>query len=336
MTEIHPGPRNAITDVDGISVGQSEDRDLLTGVTVVLPYRPVLAAADVRGGGSGSRELAVLDPASTVQHVHAVALSGGSAFGLDAAGGVMHGLREMGRGFPVGQIRVPIVPAAILFDLGWSGEATWEQPPWWALGHAAVVNATKEVRLGNAGAGLGARAGRIKGGLGTASFQWEGWTIAALAIANPIGSVTLPGSRNFWAWPFEQGAEFGGLGPAPVMPSTLDCAFDRGIGEATTLVVVATDAKLDRGQAQRLATMAHDGLARAIRPVHAPLDGDTVIVLATGDVDRTVSIADLSMLGSLGADCTARAIARGVYEAEALAGCPCWKDLDEHGTFVEF
>lgn len=322
-----PGPRNAITDVPGITVGNAEDIGLTTGTTVVLTENGALAAGDVRGGAPGVREIEVLAPTSTVQLAHAITLSGGSAFGLDAAGGVMDWLHRRGRGFDVGPVRVPIVPSAIIFDLLTGDHRDWDTPPWWDLGRRAVSSASAEFSLGNAGVGMGATAGPIKGGLGTASVVSGDFIVGALAVANPVGSVLIPGSRHFWAWALEQAGEFGGLGPPAAMPETLEETPKGAAGANTTLVVLATNAALTWSQAARMAVMAHDGLARAIRPVHTPLDGDTAFVLATGEVALVDPVQDLTRLGMLGADCAARAIARGVYEAESLAGVPAWRDL---------
>lgn len=324
---IRPGPRNSITDVPGILVGNAELPELTTGVTAVIPERAAIAAVDVRGGGPGTRETDVLSGGSTVQEIHGIALSGGSAYGLDAAGGVMHWLRQQGRGFATGGTVVPIVPGAIIYDLTTGGPKDWDHPPWWNLGYKAATLAGKTFALGNAGAGLGAKAGTLKGGLGTASVQYDGITIGALAVANPLGSTVIPGSRTFWAWPFELAGEFGGQTPPTTPLIDLDHDFTRPARTNTTLIVVATNARLTRGQAQRIAVMAHDGLARAIRPVHSPLDGDTVFVLSIGDQKLSDPIAGLARLGMLAADCTARAITRGVYEAQALAQWPAYRDL---------
>jgi L-aminopeptidase/D-esterase-like protein len=328
---IRPGPRNSITDVAGIRVGNAEAPELVTGATAVIPDRAVVAAVDVRGGGPGTRETEALAPESTVQEVHGIALAGGSAYGLDAAGGVMHWLRQQGRGFAIGGTVVPIVPGAIIFDLaaGTTGgrPKRWDHPPWWRLGYQAAGSAGPEFALGNAGAGLGARAGRLKGGLGTASAVWGGFIVGALAVANPVGSVVIPGTRCFWAWPFEMAGELGGLAPPGAAPEPAPYDFARQPGASTTLVVIATDAELTRAQAKRIALMAHDGFARAIRPVHSPLDGDTVFVLATGDRRLGDPVGDLAQLGAIAADCAARAIARGVREAAPLAGLPAWRDL---------
>lgn len=324
---IRPGPRNSITDVAGIFVGNAEDAALTTGATAVIPETPAIAACDVRGGGPGTRETDALGPLGTVEVVHGLALSGGSAYGLDAAGGVMDWLREQGRGFAVGGAVVPIVPAAIIFDLAIGGPKDWQTPPWWRLGREAAAAAGPDFALGNAGAGLGAKAGGLKGGLGTASFVAGGVTVGALAVANPLGSVVMPGGRTPWAWWLEQAGEWGSVEPPAGPPATLDHGFAGEARANTTLVVVATDARLTRAQAGRIAAMAHDGFARAIRPVHAPLDGDTVFVLSTGRAGPPADLAALSRIGMLAADCVARAITRGVVEAAPLAGLPAWREL---------
>ena len=322
-----PGPRNLITDVPGLRVGNAGDRTLRSGVTVVLAEAPAVAAADVRGGGPGTRETDLLDPAGLVQAVDAVVLSGGSAFGLAAADGVTGWLREQGRGFPVGGARVPIVPAAILFDLNNGGDKDWGPvSPYHRLGAEAVSAAGDDFALGNAGAGLGATAGPLKGGLGSASVRDGEVTLAALAAVNSLGSVTFPEAPSFWAWPFEQAAEFGGLPPPASLPAPEALsALARPMAGNTTLAVVATDATLTRVQARRLAVMAQDGLARAIRPVHTPYDGDTVFALSTGRRDLEDSEAGLARLGMLAADCLARAVARAVFEAEDLGGVPSYR-----------
>ena len=323
---IRPGPRNSITDVPGILVGTAEDPVLTTGTTVVLPGHPAICAVDHRGGGIGSRDTVAVMPGSVITHVHAICLSGGSAYGLDAAGGVMHGLRLAGRGFQVGAELVPVVPSAIIFDLLTGAPKTWDHPPWWALGLAAFRAAGADVALGNAGAGLGATAGPLKGGQGSASYVTEGFTVGALAVANPLGSTVIPGTRTFWAWMLEQAEELGGQQPPDAIGDLHDPPSAAPL-QNTTLAVVATDATLTRDQAQRIAIMAQDGLARAIRPVHAPLDGDTVFVLSTGARAYDATPEALTYLGGLAADCVARAVMRGVYEAVMLAGVPAYRDL---------
>jgi len=336
-----PGPRNAITDVPGISVGNAEDERVRSGVTVVLPDEPAVASVDVRGGGTGTRELALLEPEGVVEHIHALVLSGGSAFGLDAASGVISWLAAQGRGFMVGDAVVPIVPAAILFDLSNGGEKsafgqeTGENLPYRALGLQAAQGAGGAFALGNAGAGLGATAGPLKGGLGSASFMLDnGASVGALAAVNAAGSAVMPGSDRFWAWPFEQEDEFGGKGPPEGLPETLDYEFANSDmtgsagqpGANTTLAVVATDIALTKTQARRVAIMAQDGLARALRPVHTPLDGDMVFVLSTGRRDLDNPVADIAHLGTVAADCLARAVARGVYEAETIGRLMAYRD----------
>ena len=267
-----------------------------------------------------------------MQAVDALVLSGGSAFGLAAADGVMGWLRERDRGFAIGASRVPIVPAAILFDLNNGGDKDWGPvSPYPRLGAEAVAAAAPDFALGNAGAGLGATAGPLKGGLGSASVRHGAFTLGALAAVNSLGGVTFPEDPTFWAWPFERAAEFGGLPPpaeAPT-PEALSVLKPSAAGN-TTLAVVATDVALTRVQARRLAVMAQDGLARAIRPVHTPYDGDTVFALSTGRqalaAPGTDPEAGLARLGMLAADCLARAVARAVFEAESLGGVPCYRE----------
>jgi len=330
---IQPGARNLITDVDGVLVGNAEDEGLRSGVTVVLPEAPATAAVDVRGGAPGTREIDSLDPTCLVDGVDAVCLSGGSAFGLDAASGVMAWLKAQGRGFAVGPARVPIVPGAILFDLLNGGDKEWgEETPYRALGLEACAAAGPEFRLGNAGAGLGAKAGRYKGGLGSVSALAEdGVQVGALMAVNCFGSVTVPGSASFWAWTLEQGGELGGQpAPRPGAGLDLDYPFEALLGASTTIGVVATNVSLDKGQALRVAIMAQDGIARAVRPVHTPFDGDAVFVLSTAQRPLAEPVpASLGRLGLMAADCVARATARGVYAAEPLGDLPGYRQL--HG-----
>jgi D-aminopeptidase len=323
--------RNLITDVAGLRVGHAEDQKLGSGVTAVMFDTPAVAAVDLRGGGPGTREIDLLDPAMTVEHVDAIALSGGSAFGLDTASGVQALLAEQGRGFPVRTARVPIVPCAILFDLLSGGDKAWGRfPPYRDLGYAAAASAAQDFALGSIGAGLGATTVNMKGGLGSASaITPEGITIGAIAAVNAAGSVTIGNGPHFWAGPFEIGKEFGGLGwPTPLPPGALDPATKGHIRQSTTIAVVATDAILTKAQTKRLAIMAQTGLARAIYPVHTPLDGDVVFAAATGKKPLAEPVLSLSVLGALAANVLARAIARGVYEAKALpfpGALPAWK-----------
>ena len=332
---MQPGKKNLLTDIDGLLVGNAEDRKLKSGVTVVTAARPVTAAVNIMGGAPGSRETALLDPDKLVEGVDAIVLSGGSAFGLDAASGVMQGLRGKGRGFEVGRHRVPIVPAAIIFDLENGGEKDWAASPYPELGRAALAAAASDFDIGSAGAGTGAIAGDIKGGLGSASVKLDGGIqVAALAVVNSLGSPIVPGQQRFWAAPFEIGDEFGGMGMAdkhdplkePRLPK-LDAAGT--VGGNTTVAVVATDAALDKAGCQRLATAAHDGIARSIQPAHTPFDGDCVFALSTGGGKQTPAIDQLR-IGHAAATCLARAIARGVYHASSAPEdpMPAFRDIN--------
>lgn len=325
-------PRNTIADLPGILVGHADDARLASGATAVMFAAPVVAAVDVRGGGPGTRETDLLDPAMTVERVDAIVLAGGSAFGLDAASGVQAFLREEGRGFAVGPARVPIVPAAILFDLLDGGDKAWGRfPPYRELGYAAAQAARAEFALGTAGAGFGATTADLKGGIGTASGTTaSGQLVGALAAVNSAGSAVVGGGPHFWAAPFEQNGEFGGRGFPPRVPPEALLPRTKGVLRAsTTLAVVATDAALTKAQAKRLAVMAQDGLSRALYPVHTPLDGDVVFAVSTEARPLGAGVAALAELGALAANTLARAVARGVYEAAALpfAGAlPSWRD----------
>ncbi|WLS08233.1 P1 family peptidase [Shinella sumterensis] len=330
---MRPGPKNRITDVAGLMVGNATDHALRSGVTVVLCEEPAIAAVQVLGGAPGTRETDLLEPHNTVQTVDAVALSGGSAFGLDAASGVQAGLREAGRGFAVGPHRIPIVPAAILFDLMNGDDKDWGRyPPYRELGYAALAAAAEEFETGSAGAGTGALTATFKGGLGSASSVLDnGFTVGALVAVNALGSATVGDSRHFWAAPFEEDGEFGGLGlPAPFppearLPRTKMSRNPTGT-ENTTIAVIATDAILTKAEAKRLAIAAHDGLTRALWPAHTPFDGDLVFALATGRSGRTPAPEDFVELGAAAASTMARAIARGVHDAKPMAGdvMPSW------------
>jgi D-aminopeptidase len=325
-------PRNLITDVSGVTVGHAHDARLATGVTVVVFDQPATAAVDVRGGGPGTREVDVLDPAATVDRIEAIVLSGGSAFGLDAAAGVQAYLREQGRGYVVGTTRVPIVPGAILFDLLNGGDKEWGRyPPYRDLAYAASKSASLDFELGSVGAGAGATTVNFKGGIGSASaVTADGVTVAALAAVNAAGSAVIADGPWFWAAPFEQNQEFGGHGFPAKMPQAALTARTKGTARiSTTLVVLATNAKLSKSQAKRLAMMGQTGLARAIYPVHTPLDGDLVFAAATGERELTDPVFALMQLGALAANVVARAIARGVYEATALpfgGALPAYRD----------
>ena len=322
-------PLNLLTDIEGVAVGHATDLDLGSGVTAVIFDRPAVASGSVLGGAPGGRETALLDPSMTVEAVDAFVLSGGSAFGLDAAGGVQSGLREIGRGFAVGSARVPIVPQAILMDLLNGGDKNWGlHSPYRDMGYEAFRAAqTGPFDLGTVGAGTGATTATVKGGIGSASaVTASGHTVAALMAVNAMGSVTIGEGPHFWAAPFEKDGEFGGLG----MPQEFDTALRlKGITiPATTIGVVVTDAVLTKAQANRLSIAGHDGLARAVMPAHLPFDGDTIFSAATGarPVADAAALMEIFHLASL---VTARAVARGVYEATALPYAdaqPAWRD----------
>jgi len=328
--------RNLITDVPGLKVGHAEDSRLGSGATVVIFDEPAAASIDVRGGGPGTRETALLDPAQTVQGIDAIALSGGSAFGLDAASGVQAWLREQGRGFAVRSAKVPIVPAAILFDLLSGGDKDWGRyPPYRELGYAAAASAGADLAQGSVGAGTGATTVNCKGGIGSASAQSaDGFIVGALAAVNAAGSVVVGRGPWFWAAPFEQNGEFGGRGlPAVFPPDALDPLTKGSARASTTLVIVATDAILSKAQAKRLAVMAQSGLSRAIYPVHSPLDGDVVFAASTGRRALADPTLALTRLGTLAANVAARAIARGVYQATKLplpGAMASWRDQFGH------
>lgn len=332
MTRPLPGPRNLITDVEGLKVGNAVDLKSWSGTTVLVPDERAVAAAEVRGGAPGTREINALDPSCRVDAVDAIVLSGGSMFGMDAASGVTHALAASGRGYRVGTAIVPIIPAAILFDLMNGGDKNWgEEPPYRRLGMEAVRALTRDFPLGNVGAGYGAKAGKIKGGLGSASLVTDdGIQVGALVAVNAWGDATMPGSRHFWSWPYEQDGEFGGLG-APQLDRALDLTMPTPIPPGspaanTTIAIVATNVSLDKGDARRIALMADDGLGRSLRPVHTPYDGDTVFALSTGR-KPLADLAMLTLVGHMAADCLARAVARGVYEAETLGRFRGWKTL---------
>ena len=332
-----PGHTNLITDIAGLRVGNAQDHSLKSGVTVLTADAPFTASVHVMGGAPGTRETDLLAPDKSVAKVDALVLSGGSAFGLDAASGVTEGLRAQGRGFQIADAIVPIVPAAIIFDLLNNGEKGWAENPYPALGRKAFDTAATTFDLGTAGAGTGALTAMLKGGLGSASFVFEdGTKVGALVAANPMGSVTTPGDRHFWAAPFEIGSEFGGLGPDSatglgrnLQSRKIQAMQTRAQDRAnTTIAIVATDAALTKSQCQRVATAAHDGIARSIVPAHSPGDGDLVFALSTEARQMAVPERDLGLICHAAALCLARAIARAIHLAQPLPGdsLPCWSD----------
>ena len=330
--------RNLITDVAGVLVGNAQDMRAATGATVAIFEQGAVASISTLGGAPGDRMATSLEPEAVGQAIDAVVLSGGSVYGLDAAGGVSAVLCQRGQGRTFGGIAIPVAVQAILFDLINGGEKDWMRepvkfmPPYWDLGRDAALVAAHDFALGTAGAGVGATTAGLKGGLGSTSAKTsQGFTVGALVAVNAVGAAVIGNGPHFWAGAYEQGAEFGGLGwPATLPDDALKLRFK---GQplpvtATTIALVATDATLTKSECKRLAIMANDGLSKSLRPVHAPNDGDTVFAAATGKAGRGGDPPILTELGTVAADCLARAVARGVYEATALPfanAVPDWK-----------
>lgn len=337
-----PGPKNLITDVPGLKVGNAQDDILKSGTTVLTADQPFITSVHVMGGAPGTRETDLLAPDKSVAKVDALTLSGGSSYGLDACSGVVDALRAAGRGFKLGPAIIPLVPGAILFDLLNGGAKDWQDNPYRALGRAAFNAAGEDFDIGTTGAGTGALTAMVKGGLGSASFVLDnGVTVGALVAANPMGAVTTPGDRHFWAAPFEVDGEFGGLGPDPssglgrnlnsrkmasmrAQAAGLPIPDERG---NTTIAIVATDAALSKAQCQRLAIAAHDGIGRATVPAHSPGDGDLVFALSTESQVLQNPESELSQIGHAASLCLSRAIARAIYHANPAPGdlLPTWK-----------
>jgi L-aminopeptidase/D-esterase-like protein len=329
---VAPGRRNDLTDVPGLAVGSAEDARLATGVTVIVPDRAATCGVVVAGGAPGTRETDAMAPGALVGAADVIVLSGGSVYGLSAADRVTALMGAAGRGFRLahrpGAPLTPVVPAAILYDLAVGPAKDWgESPPFPALAARALeaTEARDPVALGSQGAGAGAMAGGFKGGQGSASIRIApGLTVAALVACNAFGSVTLPGQRAFWAWAHEIGDEAGAVMPDPARRAAADdwgeskLSAEAVLGRTnTSLAVVATNAPLSHAQAQRLAGMATAGLARAIRPVFAPFDGDVVFALTTADREAPpVDARRLAVIGAAAADCVARAVMRAVAHAE--------------------
>lgn len=336
---LQTGPLNSLSDIEGIKVGNAVSSTLKSGVTAIICDQPMTASVHVMGGGPGTRDTELLSPKNTVDGVDALVLSGGSAFGLDAASGVQAVLRQQGRGFQIGPVTVPIVPAAILFDLINGGDKDWgEYPPYRELGKDAALSASKDFAIGSEGAGYGALVAGLKGGLGTASIKLDnGITIAALVAVNAVGSPVIGETGHFWAAPFEMDGEFGDRSypsPMPREAADIRVKFRELANPAanTTIAVIATDAVLTKAQAERLAIASHDGFARAIWPVHTPLDGDLVFSLATGKSGVTPDFNDWINIGAYAASVMSRAIARGIYEANSEPNdlYPSWREKHDH------
>lgn len=299
--EAKAGSQDAITDIKGIRVGMAVDVKVNTGVTVIVPDTPVAMGVDVRGGGPGTRETEALDPTCLVEKVHGLVLSGGSVFGLAAADGVTSALSERGIGLDISPVKVPVVPAAILFDLRNGGDKNWgTNPPYTALGRDAVHALTDTVPVGRVGAGFGATSGADNGGLGTASLYLpDGSMVAAIVAVNSFGS---------------------GIANQPVEHGVVHLPKLGFAGTNTTIGAIATNVALDKAGCKRLAVMAQDGYARALRPIHTPFDGDTVFAMSTAthrpEGDAGVM---MSVLGTLAADCMVRAIEKALAAANPTA-----------------
>ena len=319
---LETGSKNSILDIPSLRVGHAQDPAVKTGVTVLLPDAPVTCAVDVRGGGPGTRETDTLQDGGLIDQVHAIVLSGGSVYGLAAADGVTSWLGQKRIGYAPGPEPVPvspIVPSAILFDNANGGDKNWgEEPPFRALGIAACEAASRDMLEGAIGAGYGATAGLYAGGLGTASEIVDGITVSALIAANPVGSPYMPGSKCFWAWPYEKDGEFGGARPPSdyTLTAAMDTklAFLKAAGQSTIIGIVAVDAALTQKQLKRVAIMAQDGIAMAVQPAHTPLDGDTIFAVAAGERICETPVV-LAEIGAAAARCTARAISRGIYRS---------------------
>lgn len=318
------------TCLNGLALGHAQDHAAATGATALVFSQPAVASICVLGGAPGGRDTGLLEPDMTVERVDALILSGGSAFGLDAAGGAMRALAAQGRGLAVGAVRVPIVPQAIVFDLLNGGDKT--RVDYAKLGREAVLGAGTEIPLGSTGAGLGATTATLKGGFGAAQARTRrGLRVQAFVVVNAIGTACLP-DGSFWAAPFEHTREFGGRPlPTPLPSGALSLRIKGHAAEpATTIGAVVTDAILTKPQAKRLAIMAQDGLARALRPAHAPMDGDTLFAASTGTIPLADPLLELTEIGMLAGDCIARAIALGVFHARALpfnGALPDWQSL---------
>jgi putative pantetheine hydrolase len=329
------GQNNALTDVEGISVGHFSSPEAASGTTVILCPQGAIAGVDVRGSAPGTRETDLLEPLNLVEKVQAIVLTGGSVYGLSTADGAVRWLAEKGWGFPLEQGHVaPIVPSAALFDLGRGRDYVPPIGPEWGTGACEAARGGS-IPVGCVGAGTGAVSGGIKGGLGTASELLDsGLTVAALVAVNSLGSVIDPSTGVPWEIGLEENGEFGELGRKAVKLPSVD---QPDSASNTTIGVVATDGLLTKTQAQKIAQMAQDGLARAIRPAHTMFDGDTIFCLATGrrELPQTEGFfaapqaQALNELGRAAADCMSRAIVRAVLSAESLGKFPAFRDLEE-------
>ena len=318
---MRPGKRNLITDIKGLYIGNSEDHSIKTGVTVLIGDQPFVAGVSVMGGAPGTRETDLLAPDKMIQEIDALVLSGGSAFGLDAASGVADELAKTGRGYKAGDANIPIVPAAILFDLLNGGNKNWSSNPYKNLGKQALLNKSEDFNIGSYGAGTGATTANLKGGLGSASLILDnGITVAAIVAVNSFGAVSNGKREPFYASAFEFDNEFGGIKTgSQYNPTEVHIKVPSKKLQNTTIAIVATDAKLTKSQATRMATVSHDGMARAIIPSHTPIDGDLIFSASTGDKNLSNPVEDELLIGHGASICLARSIARAIYTATAKA-----------------
>ena len=333
---INLGKKNLITDVDGILVGNAHNKEVATGCTVITPIEGSLASADVRGGAPGTREVGALNPYNLIDSVDSIVLSGGSTWGLEAASSVANSIGGEGRGYrPSSKSKnVPMVPAAILYDLANGGDKEWlNNSHYSSLGFEAVSNLSDKIELGNFGAGYGSQAGSLKGGLGSASFvSNDGIQVGGLFAVNSYGSTVNNETGQFWAATDETENEFGGMGVPTFAPNDVlsgTAARETLPGQNTTIGVIATNVKLDSKAAKRIAIMAHSGMSRAIRPIHSPVDGDVIFVISTGTLNKELSLNDINTIGELGARVCSRSIARGIYEADSILGIKSWREVYE-------
>lgn len=306
--------------IQGFQIGHAHNKTLKSGVTVIVPDQPAIAAVHVMGGAPGTRETDLLSPEQLVQTIDAIVLAGGSAFGLDAASGTQAWLREQDRGYPVSTTRVPIVPSAICFDLNNGGDKNWGRyAPYRELGYSATNQLSTSPTEGSVGAGFGATTAGANGGFGLAEQKLgERVIVSAAVVCNAVGSVYVGDTKHFWASPFEQNNEFGGIGLPHPMPDNAHVIKTKGPTnpmENTTLAVVMTNAVLTQAECKRVATNAHDGFARAIYPVHTPSDGDLVFVLSSNDIELESTGVEAIHIGTSAANTVARAIAKGIYLA---------------------
>ena len=332
IKKFQKGKKNLITDIDKIFVGNSQNNLCKTGVTIIHLKEPSIAGYHIMGGAPGTRETDLLSPDKLVQKIDSIVFSGGSVFGLEAASGVCDELKKIKRGFKIRDFSIPIVPSAIIYDLENGGEKKFEKNFYYDLGVEAFKNISKNVSLGNFGAGKGANTQNLKGGLGSASLEVENFTVGALSIVNSYGSTNINNSKFFWASPFEIESEFGNLGlPKDKIKNNFFFKTNslKNKRESTTLAVVATDAKLTQSEATRVSIIAHDGIARAIYPSHTQFDGDIVFTISTGEKKLKCPEEDLITIGNAATICISRSIARAIYNAlpEKNDLKKCWRDM---------